>query len=217
MGNNVLLGFNNNILLITSLVILLVLFFGLILKYLALKKRHKLLKLTLETTKKHVEWYSSQVQKHVIPQTELVKDTLSENSKENISPSVELTINANENKMDNIDDENLKENEILIQENVYYLPFPDKEKTYYAPEASSVPKADTFYKIEEENLLIYDNISTEQMNAAMNFVENHIKRVCVIQNAREPFHTKVIMISPGKVIRKADDYLVTDKIRVLYA
>lgn len=100
--------------------------------------------------------------------------------------------------------------------NIIYLPFPDNECTFFAPDASHNPKEDTFYKIDNEELLLHDNISSEEMKTAMNFAENHIKRVCLIMNARETGHSRIVLIEPGKIKLRENDYYVIEKIKVKY-
>lgn len=104
----------------------------------------------------------------------------------------------------------------ISKEEVFYLPFPDKENAFYAPEASIQYNEDTFYEIKNDKLELSNKISNELMKTALNFPENHLKRVCTIINARDSGHSSVVMVEPGKVIKEEDDFVVTKKMKIEY-
>lgn len=101
-------------------------------------------------------------------------------------------------------------------EPVFYLGFPDSDNTFYALEATDTPSDESFYKIIGDDIMLHDNIDPDKMKMALNFIENHVKRACVILNSKESFHTKIVMEDSGKVEKDGDDFKITKKLKVKY-
>ncbi len=99
---------------------------------------------------------------------------------------------------------------------IFYLSSPDKDKAFFAPEATFRPNEKTMYSLDGDCLKLYDRIDEQTMRLALNSLDILVKRVCEVQNAKEPQHTKIVMIEPGKVIRERDDFLVTSKMKVKF-
>lgn len=100
--------------------------------------------------------------------------------------------------------------------NVFYLASPDKERAFYAPEATVVPDNQTLYVIKDNVLELYDRADNRAMESAINFFEIMIKRVCDVSNSKEAHHSKIVMVQPGRVFKENDDFVVTDKIKVMF-
>lgn len=124
--------------------------------------------------------------------------------------------NQGENEVKNIVHNSENSSSTKSEDRVYYMSFPDNENTFYLPEATPEPQNDSFYMIVNSELKLFDQIQEKEMKAALNFVDNHIKRACVIMNARESNHTQIRMVEPGKVVIEDTDVVVLEKMKVEY-
>lgn len=106
--------------------------------------------------------------------------------------------------------------EISEDENILFLPFPDRENTFYVPDGTKIPTQDSFYKMINSQLTLYENIRPDIMQMAMDFEENHIRRVCEIRNRKENFHTRLKVFELGEVYKDQDDIIVRKKMIVEY-
>jgi hypothetical protein len=164
------------------------------------------------STKADLKSYKAIIERKFEPQDQTGTIEISE---KDLMPSNEQSMKTEEDQPSQVIDLEIKKE--LYKNISYFLGSPDKEKAFYAPEATENPGANTLYVIEEDNTLnLYNKINSQAMKSAMNSVEIHIKRVCEIMNAKEPQHTKIVMLKPGEVTKENEDFLVTNKMKVKF-
>lgn len=177
-----------------------------------LRNENKGLKKELKILKKEIENSNKQIDNEE-PKSEIFLfsgGSIQKTIKQPYTTNVNHIEEKNSNIVTNID--------TTLKSQVYkYLAFPDEEKRFYAPEATSEPVVDTFYKIDEEMVLtLFENPDSNTLSNALDFLDTKIKRVCIIKNNRGKNHKNIKMIKPGKVYKSGDDYNVTVKIEVMY-
>lgn len=98
-----------------------------------------------------------------------------------------------------------------------YLKAPDREKAFYAPEATKSPDSDSVYIWKNDKyLILYPDMKISTINSIMASTDIYIKRACQIINAKESHHTRFEMVEPGEVIQEEDDLIVTKKLKIKY-
>jgi hypothetical protein len=93
---------------------------------------------------------------------------------------------------------------------------PYEDNVFLIADGKTAPNEKTIYCISKDTLMIHDNINTEAMNSAINSMDLVIKTACLVLNSKEPNHTKIIMVEPGKVIKEGEDYRILEKVKVKF-
>jgi hypothetical protein len=151
--------------------------------------------------------------------SQLERELSTKNNNELQEVSLKDSSNISSEEQNTADSEGQQLKSVTVEFTVhttFFLGFPDTESAFYAPEATESPTEESFYKIKGDQLFLYEEASPATMQSALNFIENHVKRACIILNARESFHSKLIMEEPGRIERVDDDYRIIDKLRVRY-
>lgn len=104
----------------------------------------------------------------------------------------------------------------LEQNAKFYFSTPYLDNKFLISDGKITPNEKTFYCISNDTLMLYENINSEAMNSAINSMDLVIKTACQVINSKEPNHSVIRMVQPGKVIKEAEDYKILEKVKVKF-